>query len=77
MQLFRRKIICIVCIAQNNYAPFSKNRREIFTIQKKNRSAAISFEKSFSINGLEGFSILFEHFLNIENPENILNKTDF
>jgi hypothetical protein len=35
MQLFRRKIVCIVCIAQHNYAPFSKNRREIFTIQKR------------------------------------------
>jgi hypothetical protein len=31
MQLFRRKI---VCIAQNIYAPFSKKRREIFTIKK-------------------------------------------
>jgi hypothetical protein len=41
------KIVGIVCIAQNKYAPFSKNRREIFTIQKMNWSAAISFEKTF------------------------------
>jgi hypothetical protein len=26
----------LILIAQNNYAPFSKNRREISTIQKKN-----------------------------------------
>jgi hypothetical protein len=38
---FRRNILntitqpYIICIAQNNYAPFTKNRREIVTIQKK------------------------------------------
>jgi hypothetical protein len=33
--------------AQNMYAPFTKNRREIVTIQKNDRLGFISFEKAF------------------------------
>jgi hypothetical protein len=29
------KLAHIVCISQNNYAPFTKNRREFFTIQSQ------------------------------------------
>jgi hypothetical protein len=31
------------------YAPFTKNRREIVTIQKNDRLGFISFEKAFSL----------------------------
>jgi hypothetical protein len=33
--------------AQNMYAPFTKNRREIVTIQKNDRLGFISFEMAF------------------------------
>jgi hypothetical protein len=33
--------------AQDMYAPFTKNRREIVTIQKNDRLGFISFEKAF------------------------------
>jgi hypothetical protein len=36
--------------AQNMYAPFTKNRREIVTIQKNDRLGFISFEKAFSVS---------------------------
>jgi hypothetical protein len=43
--------------------PFQKNRREIFTIQKKYWSAAISFEKSFTVEAvlLSGENLDFSH----------------
>jgi hypothetical protein len=34
MQLFHQKRLTYMRIAQNNYAPFTKNQREIVTIQK-------------------------------------------
>jgi hypothetical protein len=49
MQLFRRKIVCNVCIAQNNYAPFQKTGGKFSPFEKELIGAAvISFEKSFS-----------------------------
>jgi hypothetical protein len=35
--------------AQNMYAPFTKNWREIVTIQKHDRLGFISFEKAFRV----------------------------
>jgi hypothetical protein len=41
-------MIATIALIQNKYAPFTKNRREFFTIQKKMRWGAILFDKAFS-----------------------------
>jgi hypothetical protein len=43
----------VLCIAQKKYAPFTKKRREIVTMQKNDRLGFILFEKAFS-SGLRG-----------------------
>jgi hypothetical protein len=42
-------VLSIAQIAQNMYAPFTKNQREIVTIQKNDRLGFISFDKAFRV----------------------------